>query len=549
MPKKSKGTQALADNDNKIYLNHPQIVAMLVDPKIYIGLMGRGVGKSSNITAQYSINRMVQMPRASFGIVGESYEMIDEQTVPPMIDGWEKRGYVKGEDFVVGERPPEGWDLPLVSPKKWKRSITWRNGTCFKFISLAKPTSALSHSLDGLFVDEAKLINSEFFAKYVRPTNRGNNLVFGHIPHHHFLFMTSSMPDLPEGQWLLDYEDLVNEKQVNVMIAIALKIEEYKIKFEKAETDKEKAHWQKKIEQRTAEKLLISANSVYFGNYSSLSNIAVLGIQYFIEALESTELTHQEFCTEYLNIAPRKAGDMFYASLNDKNYYRIARAKLAEKYLKTSLADTDVAQTSALDLGIDWGARINCVVIGQERGKEYLFLKNFYVENGKIIDDVLSDFKEYYQFHKNKKAYLWYDSTGNNKQANSRLTYAKQAKKILEDEAIFGKWKVTLKTIGQGSNIDHEDRMLLWALACRGDVRLPLPRINEVNCHEFKTAMELTPAIEVNGKTKKDKTSERKKSFPNKYATDFTDAGDALYYQKFRRRIAGSLRAYLAKLS
>ncbi len=545
MRKKSKRTHG---SGNKMYLNRPQIMAMLIDPKIYVGIMGRGVGKSTHITSQYAINRTVQMPRASFGVVGESYEMIEEQTTGPMIAGWEQRGFVRGEDFVVGEKPPEGWDMPLTPPKKWKRTITWRNGTCFKFISLARPTSALSHSLDGLFVDEAKLINAGFFAKYVRPTNRGNNLVFGHCPHHHFLFMTSSMPDLPMGQWLLDYEEQVNEKQIELLIALGLKIEEYKGKYEKAETDKEKAHWQKKIEERTAQKLSASRNSVYFGNHSSLANVDVLGLQYFYDALGSAELTHQEFCTEYLNIPPRKVGKMFYGSLTDRNFYRIAKPALGEKYGNSSMADTDTAQDKGLDLGIDWGG-FNCLVVGQEQGSDYMFLKNFHTGDGRIIDDLLTDFKEYYRYHRTRKVELWYDSTGNNRQANSRLTYAKQAKKVLEDERVFGRWQVTLKTTGQGSNVDHEDRMLLWALGCRGDRRLPVPRINEVNCHEFKTALELAPTVEVNGKTKKDKSSERKKSFPQHYATHFTDAGDALYYQKFRKRINGNLRPYLAKIS
>jgi hypothetical protein len=144
-----------------------------------------------------------------------------------------------------------------------------------------------------------------------------------------------------------------------------------------------------------------------------------------------------------------------------------------------------------------------------------------------MIDDVIDNFCNYYQYHRVKTVFFYKDKYGDERQANSSLTYNDQAIKRLQKKG----WNVAVIEYA-GKEPPHHEKYLMWGnILAEKDPLLPRLRINGNNCKFLIIAMNNTKVVEKDNKFSKDKSSEHKNSgVPQEEATHSTDAIDKIFW-------------------
>ena len=524
-----------------LYLNPAQLRCILADPKELFAFMGRGTGKSTELLGHLTLNRVFDMPRATFLILGRTYKQLLTRTLPGTVLGWEKRGMVEGTHFVIGKKPPESWPRSFFSPiDDFSHFISWYTGTGFALGSQDRAGLVNSLTVWGIFGDEAKLLLGDRFKEDAAATNRGSMEAFPGNPHNRGLWLTSSMPSLPEGAWLYDMEFRMNPDQMQDILKLSYFIESLKQKLSITTKETPASLLVRKIKYYTGILSLLRKDSVYYEETSSLANIHILRPDHI---KQMRDILKGKFRSEILNFRPKHAENSFYPKLtashfyNDFNYsyYDSINSRDVSKHVNWK-GDNDLVSTRGLILGMDFGARINCIVTAQSLNsiRELRFVNNHFVVSPQIVDDVCDAWTAYYDGYPTREMEIYYDNTGNNRVPNSRYTYAQQAKAIFERKG----WSVSLRTKG-GTNPFHDKKFILWNnMLSENDSRFFRIRINESNCYELKQSMHFAPSAEsTSGGVTKDKSSERKKSLPAEEATDLSDAADSIVWGMFARMI------------
>lgn len=527
---------------NDLYLNIPQLQCILADPKELYANMGRGLGKSTEIIAHLTANRVYDMPKAGFLIMGRTYKQILTKTLPATIDGWSKRGFVEGVHYVIGEKPP--WNVKAFGApvKDFTHFISFYTGTGFHLGSQDRQGLVNSLTVWGIFGDESKLLLEERFKEDAMPTLRGNLNAFPDNPHNRSIVLTSSMPPLPDGQWLYDMEKRMNENKMRAIINLAWFVEDLKARYAEA-GEYFKPRIAKKIgvyERKLNKWRLDKDGQVMYVEASSLANIHILRPDYI---LQQKEILKGKFRTEILNLRPKRGESLFYANLAPRHFYTDFNYPYLDRFNYKNIkendncqGDNDLVKSNPLIIGMDFGPNFNCIVTAQKvvSLREIRFLKNHWVKSPKIIDHVCQEWCDYYHTHSNRDLTFYYDNTGNNRQANSDITYAQQAAAVFRRNG----WNVSLRTIG-GSNPQHDKKHLLWNLMLlEEDKSFYRVRINESNASDLKHSMEFAPSKEdTNGKTRKDKSSEKKPTVPPEEATHLSDAADTIVFGEFQNAL------------
>lgn len=262
---------------------------------------------------------------------------------------------------------------------------------------------------------------------------------------------------------------------------------------------------------------------------STLVNLERLGMDYLTAQYES--LGREELKSAILSFRPRlEKGAMFYPNLSAKNFFNdgidydlldeVGYSNVDSNSLKYLRAD------QPLEAGYDHGRMVS-LVVGQTHGRIRRALKNFYEIPPEHIREIADDFIAFFKPHRVKVLKLWVDrSTFNYKASNADV--ATQLKHDIEKD-IHGNstgWVVEIMNYGQG-NIHHEEEYRLMIIMMEGrDERFCKIEIDEYNCSELKSSLEITPLTEdTKGRLKKDKSSE---SLPDaklpRFSTNFSDA-------------------------
>jgi len=484
--------------------NIAQLLFLIAVQRIRILEWGRGTGKST-VLAKAIIDCVEQMPRSTGVMPAATYAQILTRTLPSTIAGLEKLGYIKDQHYFVGSRPPKSWKWPEAyePPLDYKRAVTFWNGATMLLVSQdSSAGSGRGLNVDWIVGDEAALLDEKKFQTDVLLTNRGNLYRVAHYPDgsqkyfkdcplHHSVTLATSTPVTAKGKWILKYE----------------------------------------------EQAVLHPDRVSFLRASAECNRHNLGDDYFEEA----KATMPDFLynAEVLNIRMKRIEDGFYPMLdedvhtyNDFNYDQLEQ--LVAGTGMSCLGDADLDRDEPLIIGIDWGKNINCMVVTQANDIEHKILKNHYVLYPKILDDLIDDeFVPYYKPHRKKEVYMWYDPSGNVGVANSRKTYAQQAK----DKLISHGWTVYLMTL-DSINIKHELKYYLMIDILKGDDKYPNMRFNRSNCKELWISMNNAPAkAGANDSIKKDKSSERSKTVDQEHATHFSDALDSILVGMYINRM------------
>jgi hypothetical protein len=495
-------------SNKTIRYNEAQALFIASQAKIRILEWGRGTGKST-ILGRYIYDCVTQMPRSKGVLVAETYRQILTRTLPSTIAGLQQHGLYKDQHFFVGKRPPKRWNWPEAyePPLDYKRCMIFWNGCTIEFLSQDESAgSGRGMNIDFALGDEAVRLNYDKYKTDVLLCLRGglNNVakypngrsrLFRECPLHHSIVLASTTPVTSNGQWFVKYEDQA-------------RLNPEKVNFIKA--------------------------SAYVNRHN-------LGKEWF--ETNKIELPDFMYDAEVRNIRITKVKDGFYPSLNESihtynsfNYetYEEAIEEGKDADSVKCLGDADLRLDDPLTIGVDWGSSINCLVVNQYQDGVEKIIKAMYVKSPKIIDHLMNDFADYYAAHRNKIVYFWYDPTGNLSVANSKITYAEQAAKILKARG----WQVYKMTQGN-HNVPHLSKHNLWnKLLDEGNKEYPNVRFNRSNCRELWISMTTAPAKQgKNEAIKKDKSSEGKKGVDQAHATHFSDAADVIMVGKHLNKL------------
>ena len=481
--------------NNAPFYNEPQhIIKLSSRPhKMFIG--GRGVGKTT-IIADQVIDCLKTMPRGKISLNGLTYFHIRTKSLPPIIDHWERRGLYRGIHYFIGVKAPKKfqWAEPYQPPLDYTNCIHFFNGFVVEFNSFDRPEMARSGSYDYMIFDEATKLKKSAIDSDVLPANRGNNDRFGHVRFHHGSMFLGSQPLTPAGDWVFEYEKL--------------------------------------MEDFPREFLFIEA--------SARENEFILGSRYFRDL--KRVLPKMVYDIEVDNMRRKANINGFYPSLNAVShcYYDAYNYSFYDKIIYDpgeqgpldSRGDADCYPNEYLYASFDFGSTQNCMVVCQWHREinEFPIIKNFYVEN-EILSVLVANFIDYYRPHLNKHVNLYGGSDGTRRNdAASRQTYFDD----VSSQLVANGWTVTL--CAELHEISHMDKFIFWHKLLANDMpNVPAFKINMNNAMEAYVSMDAAPILP--SEFKKDKSSERKTDQPRWKATDLSDAVDNIYYWMFYQSV------------
>lgn len=451
----------------------------------------RGVGKST-VLGKVLQNNVKEMPKSTGIIVGASFVQIKTRTLPSTKEGLEMFGLYEDIDYVVGRCGKSlGFEMPFQSPDSWQNVIHFRNGAIAVLVSLDNPNSGRGLNAYWVIGDEAALLDHTRLFNNVLSTNRSVKEEFAKAKMLNSTVFVSSVAMTSKGEWFTNREKL------------AL--------------------------QNPAEYCFIKANA-YVNAHNLVPN--------YIEKMRAEALSKTIFEAEILNIRPKGVQDGFYAQLKPNIHYytRLYDEKnmvdLSNQNKFDCTFDNDLIRNVPLQMNLDFGGKINCMTVSQfiRTQNRVNFIKEFFKKHPSIVNELIDEFIEYYKPHQStcNEVHLYYDKSGNNREANSKLTLAEQVIARLRAAG----WKVINKT-PRTNNPPHLAKFtLINSILAEQDYKLPVIRINADNCPNLIISMENAP-LKGNDAFEKDKSSERSTVILQEHATHFSDTLDYNLYWQF----------------
>lgn len=518
----------------KRYYTQMQRDIILADPKELFCVAGRGTGKSTKVMASLSAKRAFDMPGGCFSFTGATYAQLQQRTIPSVVGGWADLGYKEGVHWCVG-KPKPGWAQPLFTPLDYSKCISWYTGTNFIFCSLDRSGMTNSYTFSGIFGDEAKTFNYEIWKEDLLPTLRAPLTLFPNSAHNRSLILTTSMPSIPDGQWILDMEKRQNPETVKMILKYAEQLEAVKYLYFNSKTESTKQKYLSQIRLREKHLMELRKRCVMYIEASTFSVVDILELGY-IEQQE--QLLGENFKSEILNIRPTGTKIMFYNGLGKRHFYTNFNydfidsfGSLHDERSVNCLRDKDYNPLLPLTIGVDFGVTFNCIVVAQDdvARNELRAINNFYVENGGVISEVVNKLCDYYQHAKVKHVIVHFDNSGNNRQSIVKQTPAQELQLNFQSRA----WSVDLRTKG-GSNSSHHAKYWMWQNALTFKPGFPKLMINQANCEETVYSMQYAGAYkDWKGYFHKNKSSE-KSTGSQVYATHLSDAFDTIIRDKYK---------------
>jgi hypothetical protein len=365
------------------------------------------------------------------------------------------------------------------------------------------------------------------------------------------------MPYTSEQKWLLDYAAYY-EAEVGIrLFDVWNRIVKLQMQLIEARENNDaklfKDIWGETTLLRRKIAPFVSKDGTLFTVGNAFDNIKNLGMTYIMNQYKTMDLL--TFMIEIMNLYLDKVDDCYY-SIDERHVYYNATN---DDYIRgiadnenfnwdklTNLdcrADLDCDPKQRIEITPDWGSKIALFEVAQERNFDFVSkifrktdnnINEFFVkpqEEGDVMINALVDkFCDYYEKHPTKRLIYFRDKYGDQRRANSKKTYNQQA----IDRFITRGWNVEQRAHA-GQEPPHHDKYLLWAYILKeSDPRYTPKRFNGTKCKYTLLSMNNTRVIEdTDGKFKKDKSSERKKTILPEEATHFGDAVDKRMWTKY----------------
>lgn len=494
----------------KVHYNLPQIRSSLVQANITVNIWGRGTGKSRG-SGDFVKNNVHQMPRSKGAVMSNTYTEVLNKEVPQILNTLADFGLKEGIHFLIGKYAPTSWKWPKPHsyPPDPKHFVSFYNGSGFFMVSGDRSTSN-GYNLDWGLVAEARLQNKNKVFDFVK-TIRDNEHLYGHLSCHKSIMYVSDMPQDPSQRWLFDFEELMKPKDIDIIMAAAIKQNECYLSMQSARGEKKKRYEQ--LYADYTELLNIKRKqAVYYNVASTLDNVHVLGL----DVLKSwkKQLSDVEFQTSVLSQKILNVENSFYPNLSWITHGYTAEDYgvidgLTEKahlhtYTRNCRWDADVDKSMPLEIGMDYNAAINCLATGQLHGNTIKLLSSMHVEKPKYLKDLVNDWCDYYEPHPTKDVFYHYDHTATADNATGAPPFYQEVVDVLIERG----WNVIQNSFGQA--MKHHQRYYLWqAILIGDDPKYPTFSFNQTNALSAYKSMAAAPTKVSPTGIKKHKGSER----------------------------------------
>ncbi len=513
------------DNVTLAYTNIIKAVIDLVKPRDLFLIAGRGTAKSTDIIATRSLDVAEDMPRATSTFIADTYVNLIANVIPAVVEGWERKGMVHGEDFIMDAEPPISWPRSFTKTFEWKRTISMRNGHRFILKSLDRPSANAGVSVQHIFGDEAKYFNEKKLKKAI-PTLRGDARMFGKCKYFLGQTYTTDLPsvDDKEHDWILRMESRTDKKVILTILKAALVINDMWIDLARAEAAGANAaeiakresliqHWENKL-------IPWRKNASFFYVVSSLVNIDILTVDYLkqmIDTLERTDLMTSVFSIRGASnpsalFYPKLSLHHFYS--DGYNYAYFDQFGLSDNLAQDCRGLKYLDPTLPIELGFDGGNMMSLVVAQlQANGRKLRILKSMHTIAPLWIEDLASAFVKFFGPHRMKMIDLYADRATNqyHKHGKDFVTALKRALEFQvtdRGERPTG-WNVSIKTRDMGT-VFHVQEYELAMMLMEGNIsELPTLLIDENECKTLKASLKLARVIKKAGQINKDKSSEK----------------------------------------
>lgn len=522
--------------NKNLHFNRPQLKSMLVGAPVEYCIAGRGTGKTEGILAPKTANVYFKtMPRGCGVFLGATYNQLLTRTLPGLIFGWERLGYIKGVHYLIGQKPSEkwikqwNWKGPYRPPLNFQYFVSWWNGAGAHLVSQDRQGSSNGITIDWIVGDELKLLNAERFRTELVPANRGILPEFVNNPYHHGMTFTTDMPVGTAGRWIWEMEEQMDKQKVKEILNIQYVI--HKLKYNYNVHNKPiKVEIDRQVNVLESELTELRQNLLYYHEASTLENIHALGESYIKQQLRDS--TKFQFDTQILNIKPIKLEDGFYPDFDEEihgyfaannNYLESLDYNFDAINKLNCLKDADLDFNAPIHIAIDYNRRIHPIVIAQVNGKEIKVINAMHVLYPKKLKEAIQLFTEYYKPHKRKFVYYWYDHTAVGDMRES---------KICDDVIMYLRkagWVV--KAMYTNKAPAHEAKYRMWGelLKEKGKYNKTF-RINRENCDKLILSMYQAQSEKRKDGFGKDKSTEQDPNFPAEESTHYSDAIDMLIY-------------------
>ena len=534
----------------------------LIGPKNLRLIAGRGTSKTTGVIADRSIEIIHDMPRSLQAFVSDTFVNARTNIVPTLIEGWrEYKGWIEGKHYVVDDRPPSSFDIPYKPVTAYKNTISTFNGATILVGSLDQPSGLAGNSFQHVYGDEAKYLDKKRL-DVLMPALRGYNK-FAHSPFYRGTTFTTDLPNISKNDfdWILDTEDQMDVEKITAALQAGLIINEINIQILNAHNKRNTGELKFLIKKR--ERWMIKwykarKDITFFYVVSSMVNIDILTPGYIYDNLEN--LGWEEFKQSVLSFKSKlEEGDRFYSGLGQHHFFQdgilndyVQSFGLKENFTATSKMLRYIDPNAPLDCGVDFGKMLS-MVIGQERGSYYYCLKNLYTLVPESSKELGKKFRDFFAPHINKRLYMYYDRSGNQYESSGR-DWATELKNHIEFDENGKKtgWKVTLMSKEQATIYQAEEHFFMKQVLQETVKGLPKLKIDQFQCKELKSSMELAKIkLHTDPKTmkktiKKDKSSEKLSlaKLPMQ-STNMSDARKYLFYRKQWAKLVKSGRVEL----
>ena len=507
-----------------VYQNTAQALATIIDCNKMIFTAGRGMGKTTEITAPRILRVAGAMPRETSIISHSSYVALFSNVIPAVLAKFRsetangRQMLTEGLDYVVGEKDlPPHFKQPRF-PVLWpERSIIFANGHVLQAVAVDRADSIAGNSVVHGFFEEMKHSKGEKLKTRIIPALRTSRIGNGSEIHKcHLHGGITGVSDigrvsLGEDNWFTAYEDEVNQQDIADIISLALYINKAQINLHNGVKIQQSQNLIAKWSPLLAR---LRKKSTFYLRVSTFVNRDVLGLDYFKTQREM--LTASEFLSSICSIGDRNRENLFFNLWDEEKhtyddsykYSIIDSLSLKETFRIDSSHLQYFTPSDKILIGFDPGSFAS-MVAAQEYHKDnsLRILKEFFVYPPMDLPDLAQQFNAFFSSAKCKQIDLYYDRAGNKKTAKREAqTDANQLKVELEK---YG-WRVTLKNLGQG-DIYYWQHYQLWKrLLAESERSVPRIRIDANECPNLVSAMYCCKKVPGSSPIELDKTPERK---------------------------------------
>ncbi|WP_438946750.1 hypothetical protein [Sediminibacterium sp.] len=505
----------------EINLNDSQADIQIVNANTTYALWPRSGGKTGGGIAPRILRLDKVMPRSQILIVSDTYERLETRIIPNVMNFFiEKFKLIEGVDFVKYKKPPENWTKPLVPLDRFERVISFPSGMALCLVSLAVEGSANAFNAQAAIFDETKFLKEADINTEVVPALRGAEDKYGHLPEYlSKWFFTDKWGDV---KWLLNKRKLVDKKAVDVVRVLQMEIFRLEKEAQSYVSPIYKRQYRDKIQAIETKINRIRKHLIFVSEMAPYENKQVVGEFYFKSQKRTCKKL--EYDVAILNKDPDQIEQCYYPTFSSKNKYEGLE---------------DINATLPFIVAMDYNFRISPMPAAQLSrlpGNEIRtvnIVDYHYAENPKGIEDTISSFCKTHENHQNKLVHYIFDHTAIGR-SPIKTTFKDEVVKAFHSN----KWDVIEHYIGDAPDHDVKHLALKRIYENMGEDAVMK---NLVTCEMLIKSIEQTPAIIVNGVTKKDKRTEKDKNFPAAESTHGGDACDQLLWGLFEWGIKDQL--------